>query len=779
MKNLNLAVLILMFVFVAGCKNPLGGSSSREAGFSPGYTDTANEATKLGLSLQPVSSVAGQALRVTVRLLDADDAVVTASDREVAVALAGSPVGVTLSGTKAITTSSGVATFADLSLDKVGSGYTLVFTSAGIDGVTSAAFDIAAAAPSAARSTMTTSATAILADGVASSSFTITLKDEYENPVVGQNVTLVASAAGATITQPTVATDASGMTTASVVGSTSGSKTFSITNPGGLATVSATVNFLNVNLAQTWAFDSANSMSHTLSGPSLEYTASLLRHRDLSVDSDNHNTYGFGAAESSTNLAWSNGLGLSAAGLTAGTGNMVSRHIVSAANTAWTNLAFTSLIPAGKRYPANRGVETAYASNNVDMANNLILLPMDETAWAGGTTYDVADQSGRSHPARVVGAVAPSTAQAKFGSSALFSGGYMEVAPAAELSGMTNMSYEAWIRPATGNIDGVNAVPLIAYRSGMTTSNYAFSAFAYTNKYLVIDINGNATGTNRFTTSYIVQENVWQHIAITFTGSTKVLRLYVNGTNVWSATTNHSAINSVAMDQAGFYIGSMKGNGGLFRGHMDQVAFYSRALTGAEVTARYQRGLLRMKFQVRACTATCTTEPFVGPDGTSGSYWTEFLNSGVSNVTSVALSGFASEKDFQYKTILETDLNTVSPKLGTVTVTPTVYDIGSPSVTSSDVAFSQLQSFTASAGGAGTIRFQLIRDGSPYYHDGTRWVAATLGSHTNTEAQVNANIRRFHLDIGAGTLRVRALFGSGTNATNQATLTSVSVTGNQ
>ncbi len=100
-------------------------------------------------------------------------------------------------------------------------------------------------------------------------------------------------------------------------------------------------------------------------------------------------------------------------------------------------------------------------------------------------------------------------------------------------------------------------------------------------------------------------------------------------------------------------------------------------------------------------------------------------------------------------------------------------------MTSSDVAFSQLQSFTASAGGAGTIRFQLIRDGSPYYHDGTRWVAATLGSHTNTEAQVNANIRRFHLDIGAGTLRVRALFGSGTYATNQATLTSVSVTGNQ
>jgi len=50
----------------------------------------------------------------------------------------------TLSGTKTLTAVNGVATFADLSIDQLGSGYTLVVTAGGVTGAESASFNIGA-----------------------------------------------------------------------------------------------------------------------------------------------------------------------------------------------------------------------------------------------------------------------------------------------------------------------------------------------------------------------------------------------------------------------------------------------------------------------------------------------------------------------------------------------------------------------------------------------------------------------------------------------------------
>src|SRR4029077_19994416 len=72
----------------------------------------------------------------------------TAAANGVTIALGANPGGATLTGTLTRTSSSGVATFDDLKLDKTGAGYTLVASSAGIPNVTSAAFDITVAAGS-------------------------------------------------------------------------------------------------------------------------------------------------------------------------------------------------------------------------------------------------------------------------------------------------------------------------------------------------------------------------------------------------------------------------------------------------------------------------------------------------------------------------------------------------------------------------------------------------------------------------------------------------------
>ena len=65
----------------------------------------------------------------------------------VSVALGANPTGAFLNGTTTVEVVSGVARFGDLSLNKVGSGYTLAASASGATSATSAGFSIVAPAP--------------------------------------------------------------------------------------------------------------------------------------------------------------------------------------------------------------------------------------------------------------------------------------------------------------------------------------------------------------------------------------------------------------------------------------------------------------------------------------------------------------------------------------------------------------------------------------------------------------------------------------------------------
>ncbi|WP_413580721.1 LamG-like jellyroll fold domain-containing protein [Bdellovibrio sp. HCB288] len=786
--------LILAFA-VTGCSNPLGDSSKADSAFSPGYESPATPAptppaptptpsptpsptpvaVAVAVVTDPTDAVADNNLSMTVQMKDSGGNDIATSGVVITAALSAGPSGAVLEGTTTATTNaSGQAVFTNLRIKKAGSGYVLTASSSGYTSDTSSTFAISPDTVSASTSLISASVANILPDGVDASVVTVTLKDAHGNTISGQSVTLATGSTGAAITQPSAVTNASGVTTGSVTGTTAGSKVISISNPVGLSSLTATVTVQALSLNQTWNFNSANSAGYTLSDTSLEYTASLLRLRDLSVDNSNDASFGFGAAASTTNTTWTspNGLHLNATGMSSGSGSLTSRHFTSAANMAWTGLSFTSLIPAGKKLPNNRGIETGYGSGNVDMSSNLLLLHLDENSWAGGATYDVTDSSGRGHTAKITGAVSVSSS-GKLGNSANLNGGYIEVPSHTELSGMADMTFEAWIKPAVGAING-NPAPLASYRVGSGGTNYAFAIFAYTSKYLNIDIN---SSTNRYTSTYVVLENVWQHITVTFKGATKVLTLYVNGVSVWSQTTSQSAIATPDPTQASFYIGAMKSNTNYYRGLIDEVAFYSRTLGSTEILDRYQRGAMRSKFQVRACTSSCTTEPFVGPDGLSTSFYSEFNNTTLSNITNLTIPGFTAEKDFQYKATLETDSVSLTPKISSVSVTPVVYSILSPSVTSSEINYSYLHSFATSSSGTGGVKYQLLRNGNPYYHDGSAWVAASGSLTANTVSEVNANIKSFHRDVGTGALKIRAYFTSGIFGTDPMSLSNAVVTG--
>jgi hypothetical protein len=121
-------------------------SSGLPAETSAAFDVTAGAAARLAFVVQPLSALAGAPLAASVQVLDALGNPVPASTASVALAIGNNPGGSTLSGASTVAAVGGVAAFSGLSLNRPGVGYTLVASSSGLTGATSAAFDIAAGA---------------------------------------------------------------------------------------------------------------------------------------------------------------------------------------------------------------------------------------------------------------------------------------------------------------------------------------------------------------------------------------------------------------------------------------------------------------------------------------------------------------------------------------------------------------------------------------------------------------------------------------------------------
>ena len=89
-------------------------------------------ATKVSLSSVPSTAVAGAALgAIVARATDDAGAVAAGFASDITMALGTNPGRATLTGTQTVRASNGVATFSNLSLDKVANGYTLTAAASG------------------------------------------------------------------------------------------------------------------------------------------------------------------------------------------------------------------------------------------------------------------------------------------------------------------------------------------------------------------------------------------------------------------------------------------------------------------------------------------------------------------------------------------------------------------------------------------------------------------------------------------------------------------------
>jgi hypothetical protein len=141
----------------------LMATTSGMAGVLSGSFDiTPAAAVRLVFSTQPVNSAAGSALTVNppaiaIEVQDNFGNIVTNSTAEISITITPDTgtTGAVLSGTTKIKAEYGVVDFAGLSIDKVGTGYTLTVSSSGLTSAISDPFDITPAEPNASSSNTT------------------------------------------------------------------------------------------------------------------------------------------------------------------------------------------------------------------------------------------------------------------------------------------------------------------------------------------------------------------------------------------------------------------------------------------------------------------------------------------------------------------------------------------------------------------------------------------------------------------------------------------------
>ena len=351
-------------------------------------------------------------------------------------------------------------------------------------------------------------------------------------------------------------------------------------------------------------------------------------------------------------------------------------------------------------------------------------------AVTNGTT--VVDSSVWAHDGTVVGGGI--TNAGRFGGAlklAEGAGQSVTVADEAALK-LVPFSLEAWINPedVLGHVivDKRNAGQ--GYRLALDVSGRP-----------VFWVNGTSC-----TSAETIRSRKWTHVAGVCDGAW--LRLYVNGVLKAKVASSVSDVSTGSSLLIGLGYDSSSG----FYGCIDEVALSSKVLSGVELLDHYRAGAVTLKFQAQSWTGGAPGG-FVGPDGTSATYFTDAYASTL--VNAIPLNQY-----FQYKAYFASDDYLWNPKLQGVRVDTATYPQDNPTVMpvtsfyfpGNLLGYSHLMGTT---NGDAMIRYHLSGNNGTnwFYWDGTHWSDVTgFGwDLANPVSVVSANIGQFFSQLYAKT----------------------------
>jgi hypothetical protein len=312
-------------------------------------------------------------------------------------------------------------------------------------------------------------------------------------------------------------------------------------------------------------------------------------------------------------------------------GIYISRPFEADDEMGWDTLAWTPIAPQGRPLPAENGTDVGYAEASIDMADNILLLRFDAATVAHGAP--VADASGQGHDGVLVFAgQGAAHVEGTFGEGLDLDRDAFVSMPGSSFDyGTGDFTYAVWIKnyPCADSNDN-----RVAFGGGAATDrphmwigarcpdtcpggDHAFMNFLDSTR---------AGPTLSACTGVVLHDGGWHHLVGVKQGhSPAVVRLYVDGREVAFQTYDFGA-NTFTYNGGEIRLGSFNLNDPQYHTRIvvDEAAIWKRALTAADVQAMYRRGTARLELQIRVCAdGACDTEPFVGPDGTSATAFTE------------------------------------------------------------------------------------------------------------------------------------------------------------
>jgi Concanavalin A-like lectin/glucanases superfamily/Bacterial Ig domain/PKD domain/Glucose / Sorbosone dehydrogenase len=217
------------------------------------------------------------------------------------------------------------------------------------------------------------------------------------------------------------------------------------------------------------------------------------------------------------------------------------------------------------------GNTTTSAIVHVTVANAAALVPVAAYSFNAGSGTTLADVTGNGNTGTITGA-AWSTA-GKNGGALSFDGtsDWVTIADAVALDLTTGMTLEAWVNPQRLQSNW----RLVAVKEGTGVLAYALYANSDTKRPRGAVRAGGAESDVRGPAA--LGQNVWTHVAVTYDGTT--LRLFVNGAEV----TTTAVTGAIATTTGPFRIGGSSIRSEFYKGLIDDLRLYDRALTAAEI----------------------------------------------------------------------------------------------------------------------------------------------------------------------------------------------------
>ena len=186
------------------------------------------------------------------------------------------------------------------------------------------------------------------------------------------------------------------------------------------------------------------------------------------------------------------------------------------------------------------------------------------------------DASGNANHGTLGGTNKPTLTVGKVGQGLLFNSSSVTVPNASSLNITGGLTVSAWINPSSL---GGGYQTVLSKRGPGNTTDYELSLDTTTGALIFYD------GTI-YLSSYIPTINKWTHVTVTVDPSGN-LTIYANGVSVYTNTGVSLSANTASLFIG---VGGGNGSGQFFKGKLDEVRVYNRALSAVEAQELYLMG---------------------------------------------------------------------------------------------------------------------------------------------------------------------------------------------